>query len=554
MSTPDRISTEKVNMKSENERDVESNIAESVLNGEVGTSPTGGGETTKRGLKSRHAQMIALGGTIGTGLFVGAGQGLSMGGPLFLLLSYSLITIMLYGVATATGEMSAYLPIPGCSVAYYAQRFISPSLGFTLGWVYWYIFAITVPAEITATTLVVNYWENSVPDVVWITVIMVVIVACNCFPVRFYGEVEFWFASTKVIGIIGLLIMTVVLFFGGGPTHEPLYFKYWSDPGLVNEYILGGASGRLCAFISVLTFSVFAFAFAPELLVVTGGEMESPRRNIPTATKRYFYRLIIFYILGALGVGILVPSDHPNLLSSGSGAAASPWAAGIRDAKIKSLDSVVNAIILLSAWSAGNSYLYLASRALYSLAVSGNAPAIFARCTKGGIPYYATAVSASVSLLAYLNVASTGETVFNWFVNLINTGAFQSFACCCFIYIRFRKAMDAQGITDIPMRSRFQPYSAWISGSFFILLLLLSGFKVFLKGQWGTSTFLTSYVGIAIFAVLYFGHRFTVGRSDKWAFRPLEIDLHTGLDVHITHGAPPKPREKWYQMWRVIFE
>lgn len=132
MSTPDRISTENVNMKSENERDVESNIAESVLNGEVGTSPTGGGETTKRGLKSRHAQMIALGGTIGTGLFVGAGQGLSMGGPLFLL-SYSLITIMLYGVATATGEMSAYLPIPGCSVAYYAQRFISPSLGFTLG-------------------------------------------------------------------------------------------------------------------------------------------------------------------------------------------------------------------------------------------------------------------------------------------------------------------------------------------------------------------------------------------------------------------------------------
>lgn len=230
------------------------------------------------------------------------------------------------------------------------------------------------------------------------------------------------------------------------------------------------------------------------------------------------------------------------------------WAAGIRDAKISGLDAVVNAVILLSAWSAGNSYLYLASRALYSLAVSGNAPAVFTRCTKGGIPYYATAVSAAVSLLAYLNVASTGAVVFNWFINLINTGAFQSFACCCFIYIRFRKAMDVQGITDVPMRSRFQPYSAWVSGFFFTLLLLLNGFKVFVKGHWNTSTFLTSYLGIAIFAGLYFGHRYTVGRGDKWALRPQEVDLHSGLDVDIMYVTPQRPREKWYQKWRAIFE
>ena len=542
-------------MKTGSGGDVETGVAASVLNGEVGgTSPTEG-ETTKRGLKSRHAQMIALGGTIGTGLFVGAGQGLSMGGPLFLLLCYCIITVMLYGVATATGEMSSYLPVPGCSVAYYADRFVSPSLGFTLGWIYWYIFSITVPAEITVTTLVVNYWENSVPDAVWLTVIGIVIILCNCFPVGVYGEIEFWFASTKVISIIGLLIMSIVLFFGGGPTGEPLYFKHWADPGPVNEYLGEGAAGRLCAFVSVLTFSVYAFAFAPELLVVTGGEMESPRQNIPKATKRYFYRLITFYILGALAVGIIVPSDNPQLLSSGSGAAASPWSAGIRLAEIKGLDSVVNAVILLSAWSAGNSYLYLASRALYSLAITGNAPAIFARCTKGGLPYYAMAASASVSLLAYLNVASSGATVFNWFINLINTGSFQSFACCCIIYIRYRRATDAQGITDLPMRSRFQPYSSWISAVFFMLLLLLNGFKVFIRGNWNTSTFLTSYLGIVIFVGLYFGHRWTVGRGDKWAYRPQEVDLNSGLeDEDITQAGLPKPKDKWYQKWKVIFE
>ncbi|KAK7417238.1 hypothetical protein QQX98_004672 [Neonectria punicea] len=516
---------DKETMKPEQEVDLAR--SDSLSHGEVGgTIPEG--TTTQRGLKSRHAQMIALGGTIGTGLFVGAGQGLKMGGPVFLLVAYIIITLLLYGVATAMGEMSSYMPVYGCSMSYYGNRYVSRSLGFTMGWVYFYVFAITVPAEINVTTIVIEYWNPPVHTGVWLTLVGIVIIACNCFPVKVYGETEFWFASTKVIGIIGLLIMSVVLFFGGGPSGEPLYFKYWSDPGPINEYLVGGAVGRLCAFVGTITFSVYAFAFAPELLVVTGGEMESPRRNIPKATVRYFYRLITFYILGALAIGLTVPSNHPDPLSVGSGAAASPWAIGIRDAGIKVLDSVVNAIIVLSAWSAGNSYLYLASRALYSLAVDGNAPKIFTRCTKSGIPYYATAANASFSLLAYLNLVSTGGTVFNWFVNL--------------------------GITDIPFRSKLQPYAAWVSLVGFSVLLLLQGFKVFVKGNWDTPTFITAYIGIPIFLALYFGHRFTVGRNDKWALRPEEIDLQTGLDEIMALETPPPPMEKWHQKWRRVFE
>jgi amino acid transporter len=542
---------DKDNMKSETDVDIDR--TDSLSHGEVGGTPSGT-SFTQRGLKSRHAQMIALGGTIGTGLFVGAGQGLSMGGPVFLLVSYIIITLLLYGVATATGELSAYLPVPGASISYYGNRYVSRSLGFTLGWVYWYIFAITVPAEINVTTIVIQYWNPPVHTAVWLTLIGVVIIACNCFPVKVYGEAEFWFASTKVIAIIGLLIMSVVLFFGGGPSGDPLYFKYWSNPGPVNEYLVGGGAGRLCAFIGTITFSVYAFAFAPELLVVTGGEMESPRRNVPKATVRYFYRLITFYVLGALAISFLLPSNHPDLLAPGTGAAASPWAIAIRDAGIRGLDSVVNAVIVLSAWSAGNSYLYLASRALYSMAMDGNAPKIFTRCTKSGIPYYATAASASFSLLAYLNLASTGSTVFNWFVNLINTGAFQSWICCCIIYFRFRKAVDVQGVADIPFRSKLQPYAAGVSLVGFSILLFLQGFKVFVKGYWDVSTFITSYIGIVIFFALYFGHRFTVGRGDKWVLRAEEIDLYTGLDEVFALETEAPKREKWYEMWRVLFE
>ncbi|OAA64924.1 Amino acid/polyamine transporter I [Cordyceps fumosorosea ARSEF 2679] len=516
-------------------------------------------ESTQRGLKSRHAQMIALGGSIGTGLFVGSGQGLRMGGPALLLACYAIITLLLYGVAAGVGEVSAYLPVRGSGVAYYGHRFVSRSLGFTLGWLYWYIFSLGIAGEITITTIVIQYWPSPVPTAAWYTLIAVVIVACNFFPVAVYGEAEFWFASTKVIAIIGLLILTVVLFFGGGPAHEPLYFSNWTaGAGPVNTYLVDGGVGRLCAFVGTLTFSVYAFIFAPEMLVATAGEMQSPRRNMPRATKRYFWRLVVFYLLGVLAIGVLVRGDNPGLLSPGNTAAASPWALGIKEAGIPVLDSVINAVIVLSAWSTGNSFLYISSRALYSLALSGNAPRIFARCTRHGIPHYATALSACFAALAYMNLGSTGSVVFNWLVNIVNTGAFQSWICCCFIYVRFYKATRLQNVTvangQLPYRSRFQPYAAWISGVVFAVLLLLNGFKVFVKGYWDTPTFITSYIGIVIFAVLFLGHKFTIGRNDPWMVPLDEMDLHSGMDDVMAAELPPPPPIKWYTAWRVLFE
>lgn len=259
--------------------------------------------STHRGLKSRHAQMIALGGMIGTALFVGAGQGLAMGGPLFVFLSFTLITFFVYGIVTATGEMSAYLPLPGATVSYYADRYVSRSLGFALGWLYWYIYAIISAWEITAAVVVINYWDNPVPTWGWITIFLFVILLCNFLPVRVYGELEFWFAGTKVIGILSLISLAIVLFFGGGPKKEPLWFGFWKNPGPTVEYLVPGASGRLAGFISTLTVSASAFTFAPEMLVVTSGEMQSPRRNIPIATRRFFYRMLIFYVVGSSASG-----------------------------------------------------------------------------------------------------------------------------------------------------------------------------------------------------------------------------------------------------------
>lgn len=379
---------------------------------------------------------------------------------------------------------------------------------------------------------------------------MVVIIALNCFSARVYGEAEFWFASLKIMGILGLLLMALVLICGGGPKGEAYGFRYWRDPGPVNEYLVTGAAGRLCAFVATITFSVFAFAFAPELLVVTGGEMESPRRNLPKAGRRYFYRLIFFYVFGVLAISCIVSSDNEQLLSGKKGAGSSPWAIAAREAGIRGLDSVINGVIVASAWSAGNAYLYLASRALYSMALVGNAPKIFTRCNKAGLPYYALAASASFSVLAYLNAAKSSGTVFNWLANLINTGAYQSWICIGLIYLRFRSATFAQRVQreDLPFRSRFQPWLTYVNIFILTLLMLLSGFAVFLRDSWDTASFLTAYLGIPIFAVLFFGHKITRGRGDAWAYSVETLDLTTGLAQIIAEETDePKSESKWWK-------
>ncbi|KAL9070967.1 MAG: hypothetical protein Q9157_005628 [Trypethelium eluteriae] len=495
-------------------------------------------ETTKRGLKSRHAQMIAIGGTMGTGLFVSTGQTLAYGGPAFILGSFCLMSFLIWCIITAITEVAAYLPTPGSSMNLFGYRYVSRSMGFAMGWLYFYSLGILVPYEITAAGLVIDYWKPPVNIGVWITIMAIVIIGLNALPVRFYGETEFWFASTKVIMVCGLLLVSFVIFLGGGPNHDRLGFRYWHDPGAANTYLASGNTGRFIALLYTWALAAFPFTFAPELVVVTGGEMENPRHNLPIAARRYIFRLLFFYIGTVLAIGCIVPSNDPDLTDGGAGAGSSPYVIGIKRAGIKVLPSIINAGIIISAWSAGNSFLYLSSRSLYSLALSGNAPSFFKACTKGGVPYRAVIASSLFAALAYLNVGDSASKVFNWFVALTNTSGFISWICCCIVYLRFRKACRAQQV-DVPYHSRIQPWGAWFALFCFTILLLINGFTVFWPKNWSAATFLTDYIGIPIFVAIYVGHRI-YARHDPWAHDPLEVDLMTGLPQVIAEEKPKK--------------
>nr|POE48823.1 proline-specific permease [Quercus suber] len=365
--------------------------------------------------------------------------------------------------------------------------------------------------ELMCSSIVIGYWPNHVPIGVWITIMLVVIVALNLMPVGIYAEAEFWFAGIKLVMLLGLLILAFIIVLGGGPDHDRLGFRYWVHPGATKAYLIGGAGGQFTAFLYVWVFAGFSFYFGPELIIFTTGEMHRPRKNLPTAARRYFYRLVFFYVLGALAIGTICSSDVVEL-TSGGGANASPWVIAIKNAGISVLPAIINAGVLTSAWSAGNSFLYMSSRSLYSMAVVGNAPKIFARCTRHGLPIYAVAASSCFALLAYLNLSSGTGKVFNWFISLTNTAGYTSWIVCCITYLRFHSTVR-----------RICLYRALLVPAAYQRLHGLLLWSICL------SSFLTTYLGIPIFILLWLGHKAFLGRHDAWMVNPAEMDLVSKL-------------------------
>ncbi|KAG8744203.1 hypothetical protein FRC12_014864 [Ceratobasidium sp. 428] len=518
-----------------------------------------------RRLKARHLAMIALGGTIGTGLFVGSGGALAKGGPVGALLGYFIMGIVVYAVMIALGEMATLFPVSGGFV-HYASRFIDPAVGFALGVNYWYCYGIALPVELTAAAIVIQYWNTSINVAAWITIQYVLVLIINFLGVRWYGEFEFWFSAIKITTIVGLIILGIAIDCGAGPASTGyIGFRYWKDPGPFNQIaihhgadVIPGAWGRFLAFWGVFIQAAFSF-IGTEIIAVTVGEAENPQRNVPKAIRRVFWRILIFYVIGIFIIGLLVPYNSEQLLNnSGNNASASPFVIAIKTAGIKGLPSVINAVILISAWSAGNSDLYASSRTLYALALAGQAPAFLKKCTKGGLPVWSVFVTALFGLLTYMNAGSTtAVTVFNWLYNISSITGLITWLVILISYLRMYYALKRQGIKrdNFPYIAPFQPYASWFGAIFVSLVLLFNGFRVFLAGNWDTSSFVAAYICLPIFFVLCLGWKFV--HRTEWV-RLEDMDFVTGrseLDkMNEQEEAQYKPpRGFWQKLWDWLF-
>ena len=298
----------------------------------------------------------------------------------------------------------------------------------------------------------------------------------------------------------------------------------------MNTYIASGGEGRFLGLWSTLVNAAFSYG-GVEMVAVAAGEAEDPRRNIPKAIKRVFWRILFFYVLGTLAIGVLVPYNDPHLLSAiksgASGAASSPWVIAIYRVNIKALPSIINAVILTSASSSANAFLYTGSRYMFALAQNRQAPRFLLRCSKTGVPYWCVAITASISGLTYLSAGSAGASkAFTWFQNLTTISTLFTWVSICISYIMFHRACRAQGIdrNTLIFKSPFQPYSCWFSLIFFSLIIFFNGFDS-IAGGFNVNSFITDYIGVPIYFILFFFWKFF--KRTKWR-TPAEADLYTG--------------------------
>jgi amino acid transporter len=357
--------------------------------------------------------------------------------------------------------------------------------------------------------LVIQYWvpADKVNPGVFITVFFVVIVIINYIGVKYFGEFEFWLSSIKVLVICGLIILSLVLMLGGGPNHDRTGFRYYREPGAFKAYKAEGDTGKFLGFWASMVTAVFAY-LGTELVGVTVGEAQNPRKTIPRAIKLTFYRILFFYVLSVFLLGLIVPYDSPDLIFANkpgnAGASASPFVVAIKRAGISGLPGFINACILIFVFSASNSDLYIATRTIYGIALQGKAPRILARTDRRGVPYVALALSSAFCLLAYLNVSSDSKVVFGYFVNLVTIFGLLTWVSILVTHIYFVRARQAQGIpkTALAYTAPFGAAGSYFALFFCILISLTKNWDVFTKGSYGNFDYKNFITGCKFFTVL----------------------------------------------------
>ena len=472
----------------------------------------------RRSLKARHMYMIAIGGSIGTGLFVASGATVANAGPGGALLAYALIGFMVFLLMQSLGDMATYIPLAG-SFGEYARRFVSPSFGFAIGWNYWYNWAITVAAELAAAALVMKYWAPNTPGWIWSAIFLAILFGLNALSARAYGEGEFWFALIKVAVVIFFLILGVLMIFGilGGPS--PGFSNWTLSNGEQSAPFVNGAAGVLGVFM------IAGFSFqGTELVAVAAGEAEDPDRNVPKAIRTVFIRILLFYIGAIAVIGFLIPFTDPRLLDSAEdNIAVAPFTLVFDNAGVLAAAAIMNAVILTSILSAGNSGLYASTRMLYALAESGQAPKLFSKLNSRGVPIPALIATTAIGALCFISSLIGDGAAYTWLINASGLAGFITWMGIAWCHYKFRRAFLAQGhsVDELPFKAIFFPLGPIVALLMCAFIVAGQNLEVY-TGNIDLGTLISAYVGLPLFLALWWGHKL-VTKAPK--VNPMEADL-----------------------------
>jgi lysine-specific permease len=449
----------------------------------------------KRVLKTRHLSMIALGGSIGTGLFVASGSAIATAGPGGAIAAYIGIGLMVFFLMTSLGEMATYAPVSG-SFSEYASRFVDPALGFALGWNYWLNWAITLAVDVSTTAIVMHFWVPNVPGWLISVTFLSLIFVINLISAKSFAETEYWLSLVKVITVIvflGVGLLTIVGIMG--ETATPIGLK---------NYTLGDAPfvGGLPATLSVFVVAGFSFQ-GTELIGITAGESETPETSIPKAIKQVFWRILLFYILSIAVIAAIIPYTNPNLLSgSVKNVAVSPFTLVFNRIGMAGAASLMNAVILTSVLSSANSGMYASTRMLWAMGSSGFAPRIFQKTNGRGVPIAALLLTTVIGALTFLT-SIMGPSVYQLLVAASGLTGFLAWLGIAVSHLRFRRAFVKQGhsVKELRYHAKWFPVGPILAIMMSLIVIVGQDMSSLADFQWGK--LLISYMSIPIFLILF---------------------------------------------------
>ncbi|CAP81064.1 General amino acid permease [Penicillium chrysogenum] len=500
---------------------------------EIATDPMSA--PLKRQLKSRHLQMIAIGGIIGPGLLVSSGNALHEGGPAGSLISFSLVGIIVFFVMQSLGEMATLLPVTG-SFTEYAERFIDDSLAFALGWAYWYLWVTVLANEYNAISLVIGYWTDAVPQWGWILIFWVMFLTLSNLGILAYGEMEFWLSLIKVLALIVFFILAIIISAGGiGP--RAIGFEYWHDPGAFADSINGVAK----------TFVVAGTLYAgTEMVGITAGESANPQKAVPKAIRQVFWRILIFYVGTIFFIGMLIPWNDDRLLGKSSKTASSPLTISLQDAGILPAAHLINALIVISVISAGNSSLYVASRTLLFMSRNGKAPKFIGRTNRLGVPWVGLIFTNIFACIVFLGQSDSAGRVYSALITLSGVSTFIVWSVIGVAHIRFRKALVVQGQdpSKLPYQAFLYPWGTYLSLAANMFLIFFQGYTCFLN-PFSSTDFVINYILLPVFVLFVIAYKFWNKTS---LVRLEDMDIWTGRREQVDFEEPESPKKaaKWW--------
>ncbi|MFI6354915.1 amino acid permease [Streptomyces sp. NPDC050743] len=415
------------------------------------------GSGLQAGLKNRHLTMIAIGGVIGAGLFVGSSSGIATAGP-GILLSYALVGTLVVLVMRMLGEMSAANPTSG-SFSAHADRALGRWAGFSIGWLYWFFWVVVLAVEATAGAKILSGWVPGVPQWGWALIVMTVLTATNLVSVGSYGEFEFWFAGIKVVAIAAFIAIGVLAVFGvlPGVHADKASFGNLTDHG---GFLPHGPGSILTGVLLV----VFSF-MGSEIATLAAGESEDPQRAVTKSTNSIIWRIGVFYLGSILIVVSLVPWNDPSIAEQGS------YVAALNSLGIPNAGQIMNVIILTSVLSCLNSGLYTASRMAFSLGQRGDAPKAFARTTSRGVPMAAILSSVVFGFVAVFFNYKYPDSVFLFLLNSSGAVALFVWLVICFSQLRMRRIIQREAPEKLVVKMWLYPYLTWATAALIVFVL-----------------------------------------------------------------------------------